>query len=148
MPNTKNDSGALGGKQILVEENIFTIPSTPAEDPHLIGSKCNNCGEVVFPKQPGCPNCCSEDVEETLLGPKASLFSFTNINHRVPEGYEGPVPYGVGWVDLPEGARIVAYLTESDPEKLKVGMDLMLIIDKLFDDSEGNELIGFKFKPL
>ena len=41
-----------------------------------------------------------------------------------------------------------AHLTESDPDKLKVGMDMMLIIDKMFEDEEGNEIIGFKFKPL
>ena len=57
------------------------------------------------------------------------------------------VPYGVGLVDFPEGARIVAHLAEHDPEKLKVGMDMIMVIDKLFDDEEGNEVIGFKFKP-
>jgi len=133
---------------ILVGEHLFTIPTSPAEEPHLIGSRCNVCGEVVFPKQTGCPNCCSDDVEETLLGPKGTLYSFTNVNHPVPEGYKGPIPYGVGLIDLPEGARVEAHLTEHNPERLKVGMDMMLIIDKLFDDDEGNEVIGFKFKPL
>ncbi len=133
---------------ILVGEHLFTIPASPAEEPHLIGSRCNVCGEVVFPKQTGCPNCCSDDVEETLLGPKGTLYSFTNVNHPVPEGYKGPIPFGVGLIDLPEGARVEAHLTEHDPERLKVGMDMMLIIDKLFDDDEGNEVIGFKFKPL
>jgi len=135
-------------KQPLVEAGLFTIPSSPAESPHLIGSKCKNCGEVVFPRQAGCPNCCSEDVEETLLGPGGKLYSFTNVNHPVPEGYKGPIPFGVGLIDMPEGTRIPSHLTEHEPDKLKVGMDMTLIIDKLFDDEEGNEIIGFKFKPL
>jgi len=134
-------------KQLLVGDGLFEVPSSPSEEPHLIGSKCNNCGEVVFPRQTGCPNCCSEDVAETRLGPRGKLYSFTNVNHPVPEGYKGPIPYGVGLVDLPEGARIVAYLTESEPDKLKIGMDMMLVIDKFFEDEEGNEVIGFKFKP-
>ena len=148
MPSVGNKPNNPGVKRILVAEGLFTIPSSSADEPHLIGSKCRNCQEVVFPKQPGCPNCCSESVEEILLGPKGRLYSFTNVNHPVPEGYKGPIPYGVGLVDLPEGVRIVAHLTESDPDKLKVGMDLMLVIDKLFEDNEGNEVIGFKFKPL
>ena len=148
MASGENEPKNVGNKQILVEEGLFIIPSSPSDEPHLIGSKCNICGEVVFPRQMGCPNCCSEDVEETLLGPKGKLYSFTNVNHPVPEGYKGPIPYGVGLVDLPEGARVEAHLTESDPGKLKVGMDMMLVIDKLFEDEEGNEITGFKFKPL
>jgi uncharacterized protein len=147
MQNTGNMPNHRKPKTILVDEGLFTIPTIPDDEPHLIGSKCRNCGEVVFPRQPGCPHCCSENVEETHLGPRGKLFSFTNVNRPVPDGYRGPVPYGVGLVDL-EGVRIFAHLTESDPEKLKVGMDLMLIIDKLFEDTEGNEVIGFKFKPL
>jgi len=148
MPSTGNDSTNSGNQRILIEEGLFLIPSSSASDPHLIGSKCRNCEEVVFPRQAGCPNCCSENVEEILLGPKGKLYSFTNVNRPVPEGYKGPIPYGVGLVDLPEGVRIVAHLTENDPEKLKVGMDLMLVIDKLFEDPEGHEIVGFKFKPL
>jgi len=148
MPSTENEPENAGAKQILVEEGLFTIPSSSSDEPHLIAGKCKVCGEVVFPKQTGCPNCCSEDVEEILIGPKGKLYSFTNVNHPVPEGYKGPIPYGIGLVDMPEGVRVEAHLTESDPDKLKVGMDMMLIIDKMFEDEEGNEIIGFKFKPL
>jgi uncharacterized OB-fold protein len=148
MLSKRNEPTNPNDRQLLVAEGLFEIPSSPSDEPHLIGSKCNNCGEVVFPKQMGCPNCCSEDVGEILLGPRATLYSFTNVNYPAPEGYKGPIPYGVGLVDLPEGPRILAHLTESSPEKLIVGMDMMLVIDKLFEDEEGNEIIGFKFKPL
>ena len=134
--------------KVLVEEGIFEIPSSPSDEPRLIAGRCRHCGEVTFPMQTGCPNCCRDDIEEVRIGPRATLYSFTNVNHPVPEGYKGPIPYGVGLVDFPEGARIVAHLTEHDPEKLKVGMDMVMMIDKLFEDEEGNEVIGFKFKPV
>jgi uncharacterized OB-fold protein len=136
------------GNRRFVGEELFTIPSSPSEKPRLIGSKCNNCGAVVFPKQSGCPNCCSEDVKQILLSPTGKLASFTNVNHSVPAGYKGPVPYGVGWVDLPEGVRVTAHLTEYDPDKLRIGADMIMIMDRLFGDAEGNEVIGFKFKPV
>jgi uncharacterized OB-fold protein len=135
-------------KKVFVEEGLFETPSSPSDEPRLIAGQCRNCGEVTFPRQRGCPNCCRNDVKEVKIGPRATLFSFTNVNHPVPEGYKGPIPYGVGLVDFPEGTRIVAHLTEHDPEKLKIGMELIMIIDKLFEDEEGNEIIGFKFKPL
>ena len=38
-----------------------------AAQPRLIGSECNACGTVTFPRQDSCPRCTSEDVRERLL---------------------------------------------------------------------------------
>ncbi|MFC1942188.1 Zn-ribbon domain-containing OB-fold protein [Chloroflexota bacterium] len=134
-------------KQLLIRDGLFTIPASAADEPHLIGGECGNCREVVFPKQPVCPNCQSNNIKEKLIGPRGKLYSFTNVNHPVPEAYKGPIPYGVGIIELPEGVRVISHLTESDPDKLKADMDMVLIIDQLFEDEEGNEVTGYKFKP-
>ena len=110
------------GKEILVGEGLFVRPQSPSEEPHLIGSKCKNCGEVTFPKQPWCANCGGE-ARELLLSSKGKLYSFTNVNNPVPEGYKGPIPYGVGVVEV-DGVRVMSYITEPDPEKLKINMDM------------------------
>jgi uncharacterized OB-fold protein len=40
-----------------------------------------------------------------------------------PPGYEGPVPFGFGVVELPaDGLRVVTLLTEPDPARLHEGM--------------------------
>jgi uncharacterized OB-fold protein len=139
--------GRKGKNRILVGEGLFTVPKSPSEESHLIGSKCKECGEIAFPKQSTCLNCQSESVEEILLGPGAKLYSFTNVNNPVPEGYKGPLPYGVGLLEFPEGIRVEALLTESDPERIKIGMEMVLVVEKLFEDDDGNEVIGFRFRP-
>ncbi|MDT3669903.1 MAG: Zn-ribbon domain-containing OB-fold protein [Aromatoleum sp.] len=135
-------------RQIDLGEGLFIRPKSPSQEPHLLGSRCTNCKEVIFPKQRRCANCSSEAIEEIALSPRGKLHSFTNVNYPVPDGYKGPVPYGVGMVELPEGVRVMSHLTESDPNKLFVGMDMALVIDKLFEDEDGTEVIGFKFKPI
>jgi uncharacterized protein len=134
------------GKEILVGEGLFVRPKSPSEEPHLIGSKCTKCGEVTFPKQPWCANC-GGVAEELLLSKRGKLFSFSNVNNPVPEGYKGPIPYGVGSVEV-DGTRIMCYITEWDPAKLKINMDMELVIEPLFVDDDGNEVIGFKFRPV
>ena len=134
------------GKEILVGEGLFVRPQSPSEEPHLIGSKCINCGEVTFPKQLWCANCGGE-AEELLLSARGKLYSFTNVNNAVPEGYKGPIPYGVGVVEV-DGVRVMSYLTESDPEKLRIGMDMAMVVESLFVDAEGNSVIGFKWRAL
>lgn len=134
------------GKEILVGEGLFVRPNSPSEEPHLIGSKCKNCGEVTFPKQPWCANC-GGDAEELLLSPRGKLYSFSNVYNAPPEGYKGPVPYGVGSVEV-DGVRVMCNLTEHDPAKLKTGMEMQLVVDSLFVDDDGNKVIGFMFRPV
>lgn len=134
--------------RVDVGEGLFVHSQSAREVPHLLGSRCTHCAEVTFPKQHRCANCSSEEVEEIPLSSRGTLYSFTNVNYPVPDGYKGPVPYGVGMVELPEGVRLLAHLTESDPRKLRVGMDMVLVLDKLFAEDDGTEVVGFKFKPV
>lgn len=133
-------------KEMLVGEGLFVRPKSPGEEPHLIGSKCKDCGEVTFPKQPWCANCGGE-CEEMLLSSRGKLYSFSDVNNPVPEGYKGPIPYGVGSVEV-DGTRIMSYLTESDMSKLKIGMEMELVIEPLFVQDDGTEVVGFKFRPV
>ena len=103
-------------------------------------------------KHIGCENCGSEDLEAVTLSNKGKLYTFTIMENRPPGDYKGPsdpfVPFGEGLVELPEGCRILAPLTVSKPEDLKIGMDLELVVDKLYEDADGNEVMAFKFKPI
>ena len=53
-------------KQLPAMEGWFTWP--PNKEPHLIGSKCESCGDYFFPKVKVCanPECMSSDIEEVL----------------------------------------------------------------------------------
>jgi uncharacterized OB-fold protein len=138
-------------RQIPVHEGLFTWPS---DDPRLIASRCEECGDVMFPKQASCPSCSSLSVEEILLSNRGSVWTWTIQNFPPPiPPYAGSgdrdtfVPYGVAYIELPEGIRVESRLTENDPDKLEIGMEMELIIEKIADDAEGNELMTFAFRP-
>ena len=57
------------------------------------------------------------------------------------------VPFGQGFIEMPGGLRIASVLTTADPKELKIGMDMELVIDKLYEDEEGNDVMNYKFKP-
>lgn len=135
-------------KRMDVEEGLFVHPRSASQAPQLLASRCSRCDEVTFPKQLRCANCSCDAVEEVAIGPRGKLWSFTNVNYPVPDGYKGPVPYGVGMIEMPEGVRLLAHLTCSDPRELRVGMDMTLVLDPLFVDEEGSEVVGFKFQPV
>jgi uncharacterized OB-fold protein len=138
--------------QTPVSEGIFTWP---AVEPHLIGSRCKNCGNHMFPTQSGCPKCTGNDTETVELGRRGTLWTWTvqGFPPKAPP-YLGPTdlanfkPFGVGYVELPGQVKVESRLTEADPRKLRIGMEMELVIIPLTTDAEGNEMMTFAFQPV
>ena len=136
--------------QIPISEGFFTWP---ADEPKLIGGRCKSCGRYFFPK--GYPlhkiGCRNQDVEEVLLGRRGKLRSFTWQCYKPPPPYKGPdpfVPYGIGMVELPEGINVVGIISAGSIDELKMGMDVELVIEPLYQDEQGNEHLTWKFRPV
>ena len=133
--------------QIPVQEGIFYQPQAPKEKPYLIGSKCSACGYVSFPMLTICPVCVKRNtMEEVHLSGRGKIDTFSVCFAALP-GFKAPSIQA--YVNLEEGARIWALITgtEPDEEALKLGMDVELVIGKVREDSEGNEIISYQFKP-
>ena len=138
-------------RRIPIREGMTELPQSPGEGGHLIGSKCRLCGELFFIERDFCENCQSQELETVSLSSKGKLYAFSVMYYPAPPPYVPPkpfVPYGVGWIELPEGLVLNSLLTENDPKKLKVGMDMELVIEKFGEDKDGNELMVCKFRPV
>jgi uncharacterized OB-fold protein len=134
-----------------VANGIFTWP---AEEPQLIGSRCTACGIVTFPAQESCPRGAATAMEEQLLARRGRLWAWTTQNFPPPSPpYAGPtgdafVPYGVGYVELPGEVKVETRLTEADPDALREGMEMELVVVPFRTDDEGNEIMTFAFRPV
>jgi uncharacterized OB-fold protein len=53
----------------------------------------------------------------------------------------------VGVIELPEGIRVIAHLTVSDPAALALGQAMRLCVVPLHTDADGNEVVTFSFAP-
>jgi uncharacterized OB-fold protein len=121
-----------------------------ADRPELIGSACRSCGTVTFPRQDSCPRCTSQDVEERRLARRGTLWTWTvqcfpPKSPPYAEAAEAFEPYGVGYVELPGEVRVEARLTESDPERLRIGMPMELT---LIPAPGGSGAMTYAFRPL
>ncbi len=140
------DRAPIGGRnagrmQVSLDARRFQLPD------RLPGNKCRDCGEVYYPRRLRCSNCTSANLEEIFLTPKGKLETYTTLT-LAPAGSAMTAPYSIGRVTTPEGAVITAVLTESDPSKLKVGMDVELVVVKVKEDAQGNDVMAYKFKPV
>ena len=131
-----------------VIEGAFYLPTSPEEKPYLKGSRCSNCGYVAFPPMVVCPICIRDNtMEEVPLGSKGRLDSFA-VLRQAPPGFVAP--YMVGIVQLPDGPELFCLITgcEIKDDALVIGQEMELVIDRIREDDEGNEIIGWKFKPV
>jgi uncharacterized OB-fold protein len=138
-------------QRIPIAEGLFTWP---AEHPALLASRCNDCGIASFPPASSCMACSGRDVSTETLPGRGTLWTWT-IQQFMPkppyhsgETPETFKPYGVGYVELPGGVRVEGRLLENDPDKLRIGMDMEVVFDTWRTDEDGNEIVGFFFRPM
>jgi uncharacterized protein len=119
---------------------------THGDAPQLIGSRCGNCGVMTFPTQADCPRCMSEAMEETLFNRRGTLWTFTTQEFppKSPP-YKAGVefePYAVGYVEFEGQARVEGRLTEPDPTKLRIGMEMETVLIPFGDG------VTYAFQPV
>ena len=97
----------------------------------LIAGTCGDCRSVTFPLRERCPTCGSADVTETLLPERGTLWTWTTQGFEpksppyLPNG--DFVPFAVGYVEFDGFLRVEGRLTESDPERLRIGMPIRVV---------------------
>ena len=137
--------------QVAFAEDVFTWP---ADEPQLIGGRCADCEAVTFPAWSSCARCGSTSVEQHLLPRRGTLWTFTTQEFLPKEPYAGGEtmetfrPYGVGLVQLDDEVRVEARLTEADPAKLHIGMEMELTVVPFRTDADGTEVMVFAFQPV
>ena len=137
--------------QVPIAEGLFTWPS---EKPALLGSRCSNCGIVSFPAADSCMACSGQEVSVEELPGRGTLWTWTvqqfmpKTPYKSNESPETFTPYGVGYLELPGGVRVEGRLTENDPEKLHIGMEMDVVFETYRTEDNGDEVINFFFKPV
>jgi uncharacterized OB-fold protein len=133
---------------ILVQEGLFEYPLADDGKPTLLANRCMNCGTTFFPKRALCPACFEQGfMEDIELDRRGILYACTVIHRDSPTGV--PAPYAYGYVEIPTNqVRVFALLTGSDPSSFHPGQEVELVVEPIRTDSEGKQIIGYKFKPV
>ena len=128
-----------------VVDGIFRV--APDGSAVLLGGRCTSCGRLDFPRPVVCAFCRSDDVAEIELGRTGgAVWAWTSVA-AAPPGYEGPVPYGFGIVELDEGIRVITRLTEADPSRVTFGDRVRCVADPVGTDDDGTQTVAWAFEP-
>src|SRR5262245_50816424 len=129
--------------RVAIREGLFTVSGESA--PCLLGGHCSRCRRLNFPAQTLCPYCSTDGCDTVPLSPRGVVEVCTTVINR-PPGYEGPLPFGFGVVELPEGIRLISRMAQ--PERCRAGTPVRLILEPLCTDAEGREVVTYAFEPV
>ena len=134
-------------KKIIYQEAESYGMGSSGEGAYLIGSKCRKCSYVTFPPRGACSACISnETMEAVSLGSRGKIETFSVLHTAAPDF---KAPYILAYV-LIGGAKVLSLITGCEPkeESLEIGDEVELVIEKIREDERGNEVWGYKFRPI
>jgi uncharacterized OB-fold protein len=110
----------------------------------LEAAKCTQCGKVFFPPRLICDACRAETFDTVILPRDGKIVTFSLIN--VPASNfadEAPVAYGI--VELSNGVKLSAQVTDCKADELKIGAPVELQFRKVQEAGESGVLCyGYK----
>ncbi len=110
---------------------------TAAKNGKLVLQKCSRCATFNFHPKPWCIECGSRELVWTDAQPNATVYSFTisrGVAMNFP-GWEKDLPVLLCLVDLDDGARMYAQVTDCKPEDLKVGMRVKVHFEDISEEA-------------
>ncbi len=115
----------------------------------LIGERCMACGRLHFPPREACLACGARSWEDVPLKRTGTVYAYTIIGKGAApseflEQQLAVGEYATAVVELDEGPRIAAMLTDVDPTTVRVGMPVRMVFRRIYTQ-EGVPRYGFKF---
>ena len=130
-----------------VAAGLFAPPDGAGQLPWLLGSRCERCGELVFPAMRDCPACVSHNsmVSHRLRG-RGRVARFVVARHG-PQGFV--TPYIQAFVQLDDGPLVYSLIDGCEPrdDALEAGQIVEMSITTVRRDGD-IDVIGWKFHPL
>lgn len=112
---------------------------------NLIGTRCNRCSTIFFPPRHICPNCRrTGKLEHYKLEGRGKIYSYTVV-HFAAKGFEDQVPYVLAIVELKEGPRLTAQITDCNPDEVEIGDEVEIVFRRMGEDGP-NGMIYYGYK--
>ena len=114
----------------------------------LQAARCTACRQVHFPSRTRCLGCGSATLEPVRLSGQGRVLSFARMLHAA-RGFQDSVGSLTALIELREGVRLVAQLTDVEPEGIGIGQEVEMVLRRLRSDAEQGLIVyGYKFRPV
>lgn len=112
---------------------------------NLVGARCGNCNKVLFPPRYICPYCRRMGkLEPYRLKRRGKVLTYTVV-HAAANGFEDQAPYVLAIVELEDGPRLTAQVTDCNTDEIKIGDKVEIVFRRMGEEGQdGIIYYGFK----
>ncbi len=111
----------------------------------LEGRRCTACEAIHFPPRDRCETCRETSLEPHRLSGRGTVYAHAEVS-QAPRGFTAP--YVVAMIELEEGMKVTAQLTDVEPREVAVGMPVEMVTRRLQEKGERGYIVyGYKFRP-
>lgn len=111
----------------------------------LEGRRCTACEAVQFPPRDRCEKCRETNLEPHCLSGRGKVYAHAEVS-QAPRGFTAP--YVVAMIELEEGMKVTAQLTDVESRDVAVGLPVEMVTRRLQEKGERGYLVyGYKFRP-
>lgn len=111
-------------------------------------ARCTGCGVVHFPPRSRCHLCGGDKLESLRLSGQGRVVSVTRV-YQPARGFRDSAGAATALIELQEGVRVIAQLTDIEPDEAAPGLEVEMVVRRLrADHEEGFIVYGYKFRPL
>ncbi len=109
-------------------------------------AECAQCGKTFFPPRLVCDGCGGREFASKAMGRTGKVLTYTVI--RIPPApFKDQAPYAVAVVEMDEGPRITAQVTDYREGQLQVGLPVRLEFRKIYEEGEAG-IINYGYKAV
>ena len=101
-----------------------------AAEGRLALQRCNRCEAVIHYPREWCPSCWSTELSWFDATGRAELVTFSIVHQAPSPAFAADVPYVLAVVRLEEGPQMMANVTTSDLDAVRVGMKLRVVFER------------------
>ena len=109
------------------DENRFFW--TSGNDGRLRFLRCDECGFLVHPPSPICPECLCKRLTPTAVSGRATVATFT-VNHQpwIP-GYDPPYVVAIIEIEEQPSVRLMTNIVRCAPDDVRIGMPVQVAFE-------------------
>lgn len=118
------------------EVSALTRYWAAVNDGQFVIPECNDCERRFLPPRMFCPACGSDSLRWIESEGRGRIYSFSVVEKAVSPHFSKSVPFVIAVAeldDLSQGSRFYARLVDVDPEQVRVGQAISVMIRQLED---------------
>jgi uncharacterized OB-fold protein len=105
--------------------------------------QCKDCGKFIYYPSVVCEQCLSDRLEWKEVSGRGTVESFTTVYRAFTEEFSEDIPYTVALVRLDVDVLLLTWLTDVEPDAVKIGMEVEVTFERVSD-----EISLHRFRPV